>query len=277
MRPQQKIISWNICRGCNYNCRYCAQGKEHSGFPATREITALGDFFCGLDAGWEIKISGGEPFLYPGFLTLIKRLVKAGIKISVVTNFSFPKKDYKRFIKSTGKQLRTFSVSLHREKVHWKEFLKKTEWIAKKIARTAGGSLVVNTVVEPGKAAELIAIKREFEAKGIRFYPQLMRKKGKTVEYKPVEKEIILTLAGDKNPFEINAGYSMKGRTCYAGMNYFIVSPEGKCFTCYPGKRDGAGYMGEIPAGDFKYRDEPTICPYEVCPCTVPINRGMII
>lgn len=243
------------------------------GLPSAEEMEVFEGFFRSLGAGWEIKISGGEPFLYPGFLGVVEGLVETGLKISVVTNFSFPRAVYRRFFRSCGDQLRSFSVSLHREKVDWRDFLKKCRWAKKKINKTAKGSLVVNSVVEPGRAAELLDIKRAYEERGIRFYPQLMRKKGKAVEYAPREQEVIRELAGDRDPFKINAGYNLKGGTCYAGLHYFIVTPEGKCFTCYPGKRDGSGYMGSITEGDFAFRTQPLQCPYDLCPCTVPINR----
>jgi MoaA/NifB/PqqE/SkfB family radical SAM enzyme len=274
----KRVISWNICSGCNYGCSYCTQGKAHTGFPSPEQMSAFTDFFhdLGRDGGWEVKISGGEPFFYPGFIDAVEKLVDAGMTISVVTNFSFPRRLYRRFLAVVGDRLRSFSVSLHREKVDWRDFLRKCRWIAGKIAGTEKGSLVVNSVVEPGRVSELPPIKRAFEEGGIRFYPQLMRKKGRPVDYGPEEIGVIRDLAGDRNPFEINLGYSLKGRTCYAGMYYFIITPEGRCYTCYPGKRDGAGYMGDIVAGDFAFRETPLTCPYDVCPCTVPINRGMI-
>jgi MoaA/NifB/PqqE/SkfB family radical SAM enzyme len=275
--PKSKAISWNICRQCNYNCTYCAQGKDHTGFPSPEDLAKLKDFFCNLGQGWEIKISGGEPFLCPDFLDIIHSLKKAGIKISVVTNFSFPEPVYKKFLTIAGPYLRSFSVSLHREKTGWRDFLKKSIRIKKKIAKTKKGSFVVNSVVEPGKAHELTGIKNAFKEKGIRFYPQLMRVKGRTVDYNREEQAVILKLAEDKDPFKINAGYSLKGKTCYAGTNYFVVTPEGKCYSCYPGKRDESGYMGSIIAGDFKFREQPALCPYDVCPCTVPINRGIVV
>lgn len=273
---RQKIISWNICGGCNYHCSYCVQGKQHEGFPTAEQLAGFESFFRGLGDGWEVKISGGEPFCCPGFLDVVGWLREAGAAVSVVTNFSFPKRTYRRFLSITGDGLRTFSASLHREKVEWKKFLKKCSWIQKKIAKTDKGSLVINSVVVPGEAEALLEIKGAFEKEGLRFYPQLMRRNGRAVDYSPREKALIAQMAGDRNPFKINAGYSMKGATCYAGMNYFIISQDGSCYTCYPGKRDGQGRMGNIIKGDFRFRDEPIQCPYDICPCTVPINRGIV-
>ena len=275
---ERRVISWNICAGCNYGCSYCSQGRVHAGFPTDAQVSAVTGFFSRLGAqgSWEVKISGGEPFYYPRFLEAVEALVEAGMTISVVTNFSFSRGLYREFLAVTRDQLRSFSVSLHREKVDWRDFLKKCRWLARKIARTERGSLVVNAVVEPGRVAELVPIKRAFEGEGIRFYPQLLRRRGRPVEYGPEETVVIRDLAGDRKPFEINMGYSLKGSTCYAGIYYFIITQEGKCYTCYPGKRDGAGYMGDLTVRDFVFRKEPIICPYDVCPCTVPINRGMI-
>lgn len=245
--------------------------------PSPFEIDMFKHFFKRLEGGWEVKISGGEPFIYPRFLEVVEWLMESGMTVSVVTNFSAPKRVIKKFLRITGSGLRSFSASLHRERVHWPDFLKKCLWLTRKLRKYPNASLVVNSVVQPGKAHELIEIKQAFESEGIRFYPQLMRKKGKPLPYSPEEKEIIKEMAADKDPFKINAGFSMKGKTCYAGINYFIISPEGKCFSCYPGKRDETGYLGSIADNDFAFRPAPLVCPYDICPCTVPINRGMIV
>ncbi len=278
INKRRKAISWNIGSGCNYDCSYCVQGAGHTGFPNLRDMEPYKDFFRKIGPGWEVKISGGEPFLFPGLIQVVEWLRESGQEVSVVTNFSFPRGLYRRFFRTAGPGLRSFSVSLHREKADWKKFLKKCRWAAKKIRTTPHGSLVVNSVVEPGKVRELEIIKQAFEAEGIRFYPQLERRKGKPVPFSAEEQEIIARMADNKKPFAINAGFSKTGRQCRAGMNYFVITPEGECYRCYPSKKDptGAGYLGNIPRGDVKLRKNPAPCPYEICNCTVPLNRGMV-
>ena len=273
-----KIISWNICGICNYHCSYCSQGKHHLGSPTKRELKDIITALKTLGPGWEIKISGGEPFFCPHFFWAVKRLVRAGFLISVVTNFSYGIKVYQKFLRLTGPALKTFSLSLHREKVEWSFFLEKVTRIKEKLAGLPCASLVVNTVVIPGEVRELVPIKKEFRQAGIRLYPQLMRIKGRPVVYSQADEELINELTGDKKDIlKANRGYSMKGVRCFAGRNYFIITQEGEAYTCYPGKRDGQGAMGSLVKGSFCLRDEPLLCPYDVCPCTLPINRGIVV
>ncbi|MBN1699330.1 MAG: radical SAM protein [Spirochaetales bacterium] len=277
MTKQGNAVSWNICEACNYDCSYCAQGRLHRGFPSPGDAEAIARFLAGLAGGWEVKISGGEPFFYPGFIDTVRILVGGGVKISVVTNFSFSFGLYTDFLAVTGDSLRSFSVSFHREKTAFHRFLRKCLKIKQRLDRLDHASMVVNSVVVPGEIADLIRIKKELEKNNIRFYPQFMRKKGKAIRYNKKEKDLIRDLTGGaEDPFLVNRGYSFRGRTCYAGSRYFIVTMTGECFTCYPGKRSGKGSLGAIKDGSVRLLEDSLICPYETCPCSVPANRGII-
>ncbi|MBN1409688.1 MAG: radical SAM protein [Spirochaetales bacterium] len=274
----KKIASWNLLNACNYACSYCVQGKKHEGFPRESTVSAIRDCFTKLGAGWEVKFSGGEPFFYPGFVSLAALMGKAGLRISVVTNFSFDFSLYERYVRDLNDNSGTVSISFHEEFVAWHDFLNKAVKLKKSMQPFTRGSLVVNTVVRPGKVEQLFAFRDECASAGIKFYPQLFKVKGKVIGYSAEDTRNIRRLIPDfHNPSAANTGFNPMGKTCYAGVTYFIVTQEGECYTCYPGKRYLTGALGSIPSGTFALKDEPLVCPYDACPCTVPTGRGVVI
>ncbi len=277
MKKIRKTISWNICGICNYNCTYCVQKRSSKrGIPDEYMRAKFIEGFTHLQGSWEIKISGGEPFLTPDFFTIIEGLLNAGHRISILTNFSSSLEELEEFIHLCNYQLRTFSISLHLEKVKPLEFLEKSLKIKQILKSYPKATFVVNSVVIPNEIENLIKIKEQFEAKNIKFYPQLMRVDGQTIEYAKEEKHLLNHLLGNATPKTANTGYNFKGQLCYAGMYYFIMNYKGDTYRCYPSKRFQDGYIGNFLDGTFKLWEIAKPCPYETCPCTVPINRGLV-
>jgi hypothetical protein len=136
---------------------------------------------------------------------------------------------------------------------------------------------VVNSVVVPGQVPEVSASRERFEDAGIKFYPQLMRVNGQPAKYGLMDRWRIDRAFGDMvSPSQMNRGFQLKGRLCHAGSKYFIIHPKGDAFSCYPGKRFGDGHLGNVFDGTLRLWDAPAPCRYDVCPCTVPQNRGII-
>jgi hypothetical protein len=104
-----------------------------------------------------------------------------------------------------------------------------------------------------------------------------MRQDGKAVTYDAADEARIHEHFDDLvGPGQMNRGYTLTGKRCHAGSKYFIIHPRGDAFSCYPGKRFGDGHLGNVFRGTLTLREGPAPCPYEVCPCTVPQNRGII-
>lgn len=278
MSPVRATVSWNIVGGCNYRCSYCVQKHAPGlGTPADAELDAALDVLTALSGQWEFKISGGEPFLLKRLPEVARRLASHGHLVSVLTNLSAPLRVLEDFIASAGPALRTFSCSLHREEVTEDEFFDKARAVKAALAPLPKASFVVNSVVVPGTVDVVGESRRRFEAEGLKFYPQLMRKDGRAVTYDAHDTRALEAHFDDLvGPGQMNRGFSLKGRRCHAGSRYFIIHPRGDAFTCYPGKRVGDGHLGNVFDGTLTLRDGPMACPYDVCPCTVPQNRGII-
>jgi MoaA/NifB/PqqE/SkfB family radical SAM enzyme len=271
-------VSWNIVGGCNYRCSYCVQKHTPGlGTPSDDELEAALRTFEALDGRWEFKVSGGEPFLLKRLPEVAHRLSRAGHLVSVLTNLSAPVRVLEAFIDAAGASLRTFSCSLHREETTEDDFFDKALAVRGALRPWPKATFVVNSVVVPGTVDVVGESRRRFEAAGLKFYPQLMRQDGKAVTYDSADEARIATHFDDLvGPGQMNRGFSLKGRLCHAGAKYFIVHPRGDAFSCYPGKRFGDGHLGNVFAGTLALRSGPAPCPYDVCPCTVPQNRGLI-
>lgn len=274
MRP---VASWNIVAGCNYRCTYCVQKPRAPELPPDKSLSRALDALAKLPGRWEVKISGGEPFLLSSLVAVAARLARAGHKVSLLTNLSAPLERIDAFLLAAGERLRTFSCSLHLQHVREEAFLEKVLAVRERLSRLPKATLVVNSVVVPGRVEALGETRRRFEAAGIKFYPQLMRVDGEPHAYSEADAKAIDAAFGDLvGPGRINRGYDLKGRLCHAGSKYFIVHPGGRAYTCYPGKRSGDGDLGSLFDGSFALRDGPAPCPYPACPCTVPQNRGIV-
>lgn len=274
----RSTVSWNIVGGCNYRCTYCVQKHAPGlGAPSDEELNAALSALEVLPGSWEFKISGGEPFLLKRLPEVAKRLAARGHRVSVLTNLSAPLRVLHDFIDAAGAQLRTFSCSLHREETTEDEFFEKARAVKQALAAWPKATFVVNSVVVPGLVDDVAKSRARFEGAGLKFYPQLMRKDGKAVTYDEGDQTRIDEAFDDLvGPQQMNRGYSLKGKTCHAGSKYFIVHPRGDAFACYPGKRVGDAHLGNVFDGSLKLWTAPRACPYEVCPCTVPQNRGII-
>ena len=84
---------------CNFNCRMCYVRKSPQEVAAgERRMLEVGDWLRiaaqARDAGaLYMLITGGEPFLWPGFRTLYGELVRSGLLVTVNTNGSLIDKD----------------------------------------------------------------------------------------------------------------------------------------------------------------------------------------
>lgn len=279
MNALRPVVNWNIVGGCNYRCSYCVQKHATGvGGPDDAALDAGLAVLCALPGSWEVKLSGGEPFLLKRLPEVANRLALAGHKVSVLTNLSAPLPILERFIWAAGEQLRTFSCSLHLEETSADSFLAKAGQVQAVLQALPRASFVVNFVVCPRRVGEAVALRRRFDAAGIKFYPQLMRQNGLSAHYGLLDRwRLARAFADLRGPGQMNRAYSHRGKTCYAGHRYFIIHPRGDAYTCYPGKRAGDGFLGNIYTGSFRLNTGPMICPYTVCPCTVPQNRGVVV
>lgn len=274
-------VEWQVAGHCNYDCSYCIQSKKYrQGQPEEALAAAIIRGFAGLPGAWEIKMSGGEPFAARLFLSdVVPRLVReTPHTISVLTNFSAPPKSLERFCAMTGERLRITSASLHLETVSAADFIDKALIYKELRARhNPGSSFVINSVLVPGTLRDLVAVKELAERQGFRWFPQLMKTKAGVFEYGPEERALVEVLTGGSHdPRVANRAPSYRGLHCEAGAWYLVVDQRGDVYSCRTAKRGREGFLGNLADGTFARLARGSACPYAICPCTVPANRGMI-
>lgn len=274
-------VEWQVAGHCNYDCSYCIQSKRtRVGQPDEATLRAIVGGFSRLPGAWEIKISGGEPFASRLFLDLAIPLLakETPHRISVLTNFSAPIKALERFAVTTGERLRITSASLHLESEDVEAFIDKALAYRELRARhNPESSFVVNSVLVPGTLRRLVAVRERVEAAGFRWFPQLMKEKGGVYLYDTVERELVEVLTRrSHDPRAVNRAPSYEGLHCEAGAWYFVVDQRGEAFSCRTAKRFAQGRLGNLADGSFTLSPRGGPCPYTICPCTVPPNRGIV-
>lgn len=275
---RRPTIEWQVIGSCNYNCSYCIQSPAHrTGRPDAASIDAFLRFFSGLPGRFEIKMSGGEPFTHPSFLDrIIPGLVaETPHLLSILTNLSAGKQDLKRFAELTRGRLGIISASMHLERVTPDQFIEHALFFRGLL--DPGTRFVVNSVLVPGRLESVTKAAAAAKAAGLQFFPQIMKTKHGIATYPDAEQPLLKLLVGHSpTPREANLAPSYRGRRCHTGIEYFVLTQTGDAWSCRTAKRNGTGCLGNIVTGDFRPLSEPRICPWDICPCTVPANRGMI-
>ena len=268
--PYRVFATWNIHYACNYKCSYCHAPKpEHK--DARRIVYIPSQTWIDIwkrqydkYGTWEILISGGEPFTYPGFMELIFELSKIHI-VGICTNLEW---DVDYFVKHVGPQRLRIETSFHPEFANLGNFVEKLHAL-----KRGGFNPTVNFVPWPPLLYRMEKIKETIDAAGCqltlqpfigqfenRSYPQ-----GYTEE----EKEYFKIFKDDCNLKTLDfkttkESDSTKGKLCRMGQNYVFIHPDGEVSRCC---RDHTYSLGNIINGSFNLLEEPVICRAENCNC----------
>lgn len=271
MPARTPTIEWQVAGACNYDCSYCIQSKVYRrGRPQRAQLETAIETFAALPGAWEIKCSGGEAFAHPLFMQLVvpHLMARTPHRISVLTNFSASRAELMEFARLTRGRLAVFSASLHLEFTTVEEFAQKAAWFA--LMLDDGVKFVVNQVVLPGREADAARGRDAIEAEGLRWFAQLYKREGGVAEY---PERTLVQLIG-KRP--ANRAPSYRGHLCWAGVDYFTVDKDGDAWACRTAKRFAEGGLGNLFDGTLRRSLAPLPCSYDICPCSVPVNRGMI-
>ena len=282
--PSEGVVSWNISTACNYRCGYCTQRFKDDRGRWSQDIPRFLDSFARLPGRWEVKLSGGEPFLHPGLDDIVSGLAELGHRISIVTNFSASREKLESFIAAASGRVGVFSCSLHLPYVdgdrELEEYFRKAAWLEEKL-RAAHASddlprphVCVTTVATRSALPRLVELGERSGAAGISFKVQPEKQDREVIHYSSEEERIILSFGGYN--FTGRIVHRLEGRPCWAGSRYFIMDDEGLAFRCYPARRHRVERMGQFLSPEFHVSGQPLPCLYATCNCTVPIARGMM-
>lgn len=288
-----KIAMWLLNLECNFKCPYCFFNDSQrslktrtgdwirSKIPAinpykTRFITPeeIGDFFDETGKRWWLVISGGEPFVYPRFVDIVKRLSKNHL-ITIGTNLGLP---IDEFIKKINPQnIWSFYVSMHlaereRQGLTVDDLLNK----AKRL-RDAGFRVEINYVMYPPVLERFPAIYEKFKKEGFILEARSFRGTyaGKTYpqDYTQEERKIFY----DHIPSDIDKAASFEslsflGVPCTAGKDLIRIRPDGSITRC-PHDNELLGNMFE---GTMELHQKVKNCAVKNCKCTLAIKEGCV-
>jgi MoaA/NifB/PqqE/SkfB family radical SAM enzyme len=216
-----------------------------------------------LYGSFEIDVVGGEPFLYPGFVPLIRR-VSAWHRLTLTSNLSWDVR------KAAG--LDPARVALH-PSFH-PDFVGIGRFIGKVLAlRRRGFKSHAIVVAYPPLFRRLPGFRRRLERAGIpcwvapyqgvyagRQYPAAFTREQKDWLHG--------THPGEpKRAFEFGVQEaSPRGRLCGSGMRYFRAYPDGWVYRCISAKDSPrAKPLGHIKDAGFALASEALPCKAERC------------
>ena len=268
--PLEGVVSWNMNTTCNYRCSYCTQRFVDSRKQWAHDLPRFIGAVVRLPGDWEIKLSGGEPFQHPDFLSAVEALAAGGMRVSVVTNFSAKPEALRRFAQATAGRPGLVSASLHLEYADPDAFLERVASFQAGFA----GQVGVTCVATRANLDRLPALAAQYAAAGVTFKVQPEKQDRDVIDYTPAEQAALLALGGHNLTGQIAPDY--QGRPCWAGARYFIVDHRGEAWRCYPARRYRQEYLGNVLDPGFVPRLDAAPCRYSYCNCTVPQQRGMM-
>lgn len=274
------VVSWNVNTACNYRCSYCTQKLQEDRGRWSRDTPRFLKSFSRLPGRWEIKLSGGEPFVHPTLDEITEGLAAIGHRISIVTNFSATEQKLHSFLRAAKGRVGVFSCSLHLEYVSDVDaYIEKAAAFSRSLLECRDASLPfpslnVTTVATHAALPHIRSLQRRFSEKGVTFKVQPEKIEGGIVEYTQEEQALLEEMGGHNRTGQI--AHCFTGEPCWAGTRYFVLDDKGIAYRCYPARRQKIERLGDFLSDSFSLFSGPRPCPYPLCYCTVPIERGFV-
>jgi MoaA/NifB/PqqE/SkfB family radical SAM enzyme len=259
---QQVTFEWNMLYACNYRCPHCIfEGKWEEYGPRTVYLSP--DQWM---THWQriydqygrvaIVVTGGEPFMYPDFITIIEKLSQMHHPINISTNSSG---DLAAFVRHIDPARVSLTLSFQPEF----DTLDKVVTRVRLLKHHGFSTGYINFCAYPPYLPDLEKYITEANAAGetLKVIPFYGTYKGSNYpdSYTDDEKKLL----GINKRWEDNV--RRKGILCAAGQKSALIFPDGKVARC--------GQIGErVPVGnffsaDFSLLSAPMICDVDLCPC----------
>jgi len=254
-------FTWNIAYQCNYRCSYCffegkweEYGKRTVCLSPEKWIEHWQRIYDQYGPPY-IVITGGEPFCYPNFIELIKKLSMISEHINISSNSSG---NLKKFVKEIDPKNVSLSLSFQPEFDRLGDFIERLLFV-----RRHKFDGCINFVAYPPFL------------KDIRYYADKIRAIGEELK--------IIPFWGSYEGVDYPSGYSRaekegiginedwfkkvrkKGRACQAGHKAALIFPDCKVARC--GQIGEKALVGNFLDPDFKLSGRPLPCDAEACPC----------
>lgn len=266
----QGIISWGITSACNFSCEYCVSKNKVSTrkildvkkIPAVKKCWMLKTvkILKSLENEWTIIITGGEPFLYPGFTELCREVTK-DFKISVNTNLSINCEIQKWVEHIAPDKVKQINASLHIEESEKhnavEDFIQNTLLFKKK-----GFHIFHNYVLVPSLIKRFKKDYEYFKSREIELWPIPFRGCYEDRRYPDAYSDEAKELIQRYNPYPLWYPFNFKGIKCNAGKTFIRIEENGTVVRCCQDNK----VLGDIFNGIILNKKAEPCRAYE-CPC----------
>lgn len=276
MEPRVEL-EWLIHYKCNYRCPYCffegmwEEVEKRNTYRSLKEWLSAWDRILKKYGYVRILITGGEPFIYPGFVELLKEMSR-DFSIGFDTNLSCSKELLADFVKNIEAKNVSLGLSFHPGFAEFDSFLAKALFLQEN-----GFKVCVQYVSYPEQLASITYYKDRFLGKGLYFIPLPFRGVYNGLNY-PVsfnaEERRLIYGAGENLAVEhkdkvekLLNQVSTKQKLCRAGQVYARIDNEGSVYRCGHYVSSGYQALGNFFDDNFKLSKIPLPCEEETCPC----------
>ena len=263
-------FSWNLTIECNYRCPYCwfygdwHQQKTRNKHLAVKELMRYWENIYKRYGSAKIDILGGEPFLYPNFVELIKEL-SSFHTVDITTNLSCGVESFAREIDPERVKI---CPTFHPSFTDFNAFLEKVLFLKE----YKFGNRVAYLAYPP-QIKQINHYSEGFAKEGLSLsvmafwgkYSGADYPAGYTQEEKIAIEPYLGDRAGEK--FQV-VPRKVKGTLCRAGQAYAVIYSDGTVFRCGGSKNsDEKLILGNFFDDNFRLLEEPLPCSHDFCPC----------
>lgn len=275
---------FSLLRTCNFRCGYCFVPAAELASKVVRYATD-DEWASAFDAGartWLIHITGGEPFVYPQFAALCRKLARRH-HLSINTNLSLKSVD--ELIDTVDPaRVHFINAALHFEERRARGQVDPFFARAQRLL-AAGFNVFASVVMTPKIILLYPQLARKAEAVGLTLVPKLLRGPYRNRVY-PQDYSAVERTAADIYYQRVAPAYrqlvagwsetptidpiidrrfldglaSYRHKLCGSGHNFVVIDPDGTVRRCGSGQ-----HLGNLLDGSFRPLEAPAPCDAVYC------------
>lgn len=260
MLNYNKSMIWNMTRNCNFQCSYCYFPHTNGKITDPVSTDTLLDFLNNKNARWLVGMTGGEPFIYPDFVSLCEQVTQNHY-IGVDTNLSLSTQiaDFAKRISPS--RVNDIYASLHIEEREKRnavpQFIENYHTLA-----DAGFTIKVNYVLHPLMEDRYAADVEFFKKNGVPITPRPFKGIYNSLKYPQNYSANIKSIFASHPGAGTKMVFNFRGVDCKSGHSFIRMEPDGTILRC-PGDRTVLGNIHN----DVSLNAGATPCAVDRCPC----------
>jgi MoaA/NifB/PqqE/SkfB family radical SAM enzyme len=270
--PSEYQVQWRLNERCNFRCAYCfREGRDQH---RADEHPDCGKYspehiarsFDATGKTWRIRLTGGEPFLYPGFIALAQALTRRH-RLAVNTNLSAPAvRDFAERVAPA--RVHSINATLHFHEVEKRGLMAR--WFETFLYfQEKGFNIRLVCLTHPLLLGRLASDLEHFRAQGVaRTYVKIFRGPWNGSHYPgafTAEERRLIQKAGltEDEQRILDGRVYFLSLYCGAGCIAFDMDVRGILTRCSGVKTP----HGNLFEGQFNPDTQPRPCPVLTCAC----------